>query len=271
MLSIGEFSKLSQVSIKTLRFYHEIGLLNPIHVDRSSGYRYYSASQLTHIRRILAFKEMGFSLDEIEQVLEKNTTHDRLRERLLTKRDELQANLNEGQEQIRRIDLAISQVTNNGRISTANITVKGVSRQLVASLRSLVPTYEDANALFDELGRYVKRKGGTGTLGAIWHNCGNSGGRIDCEAVVFLRRTVVADKRVTVYELPATRVAAAIHEGDANFTDSYVSANRWIASNNWRRSGPNREVYLKGGYSNDEAGVMEIQFPVERPDALQSR
>jgi DNA-binding transcriptional MerR regulator len=264
MLSIGEFSKLSQVSIKTLRFYHEIGLIKPLHVDRSSGYRYYSARQLTDIRRILAFKDMGFSLDEIELLLGEETAQDRLREKLLTKRDELHAKVNEGQQQIRRIDQAMNQITSTGGISPASITLKAISPQLVASLRGLVPIYEDATDLFDELARYVKRNGGAGTLGAVWHNCGSSGDQIDCEAVIFLKTRIAAGQRVTVYELPGATVATAIHEGDSDFAHSYFSANQWITGNNWRRSGPNREVYLKGGYSGDDgSGVMEIQFPVE--------
>jgi DNA-binding transcriptional MerR regulator len=264
MLSIGEFSKLSQVSIKTLRFYHEIGLINPVHIDRSSGYRYYSARQLADIRRILTFKDMGFSLDEIEQLLGQNLSPDRLREKLLIKRDEAHAKINEGEEQIRRIDLAMSQVTSTGAIPPSNITLKGISPQLVASLRGTIASYEDANDLFDELSQYVKRNAGTGTLGAVWHNCGKSAGPIDCEAVIFLRRRIAPGKRVTVSELPGATVATAICGGNADFTSSYVSANNWITGNNWRRSGPNREVYLKGGYSDAESGVMEIQFPVER-------
>ena len=62
MLKIGDFSKLSQVSIKALRLYDEMGLLKPISVDRSSGYRFYSASQLPRLNRIIAFKDLGLTV-----------------------------------------------------------------------------------------------------------------------------------------------------------------------------------------------------------------
>ena len=65
MLKIGDFSSLSQVSIKTLRYYDERGLLSPVHVDPETGYRYYSASQLSQLHRILALKDFGFSLEQI--------------------------------------------------------------------------------------------------------------------------------------------------------------------------------------------------------------
>ena len=67
MLKIGDFSKLSQVPVKTLRYYDEIGLLKPVQVDRFTSYRYYSFEQLRRLNRILALKDLGLSLEQIEQ------------------------------------------------------------------------------------------------------------------------------------------------------------------------------------------------------------
>ncbi len=69
MLKIGEFSKIAQVSIKTLRNYDRMGLLKPAHIDRYSSYRYYTLSQLTRLNRILALKDLDFSLDQIRELL----------------------------------------------------------------------------------------------------------------------------------------------------------------------------------------------------------
>src|SRR5512146_2568697 len=69
MIRIGDFSKLSRVSVKTLRFYDEMGLLKPIEVDRFTGYRLYEANQLPRLYRILALKDLGFSLEEIGRLL----------------------------------------------------------------------------------------------------------------------------------------------------------------------------------------------------------
>ena len=65
MIKIGEFSKMNKVTVKTLRYYDEIGLLSPSHVDEATGYRYYSGSQRMRLQRILALKQIGFSLHEI--------------------------------------------------------------------------------------------------------------------------------------------------------------------------------------------------------------
>ena len=70
MLKIGEFSKLSRVSIRMLRHYDDIGLLKPAEIDRFTGYRYYSPDQLPIIGRITALKDMGFQLADIVKILE---------------------------------------------------------------------------------------------------------------------------------------------------------------------------------------------------------
>ncbi len=65
MLRIGDFSKLSKVTIKALRYYDKIELLKPDYIDKDSGYRYYKPEQLKKIVKIMTMKDMGFSLDEI--------------------------------------------------------------------------------------------------------------------------------------------------------------------------------------------------------------
>ena len=95
MLKIGDFSKLSQVSIKALRLYDEMGLLKPISVDRSSGYRFYSASQLPRLNRIIALKDLGFSLEQITQLLNEEVSPEQIRGMLRLKQADLQQQIEE--------------------------------------------------------------------------------------------------------------------------------------------------------------------------------
>ena len=67
MLKIGEFSKMSKVTIKTLRYYEKEGLLMPKHVDDFNGYRYYESNQLIDISKIIALKQVGLSIGEIKK------------------------------------------------------------------------------------------------------------------------------------------------------------------------------------------------------------
>ena len=90
MLKIGEFSKLSRVSIRMLRHYDEIGLLKPVETDPFTGYRYYSETQLPTVGKISALKEMGFSLADIIRILEISDDREKLDEYFVRKQCELQ-------------------------------------------------------------------------------------------------------------------------------------------------------------------------------------
>lgn len=70
MYKIGELSKLCSLPVKTLRFYDAEGLLVPDHIDKFTGYRYYSAARLADCNRIVALKALGFSLEEIRAQLQ---------------------------------------------------------------------------------------------------------------------------------------------------------------------------------------------------------
>ena len=69
MFKIGDFSRLSQVSVKTLRYYADLGMFEPVHIDQFSGYRYFSIEQLPRLNRILALKDLGLSLEQISRLL----------------------------------------------------------------------------------------------------------------------------------------------------------------------------------------------------------
>ena len=88
MFKIGDFSKLGQVSIRMLRHYDQFGLLKPDHIDKFTGYRYYTAGQLANLNRILFFKDLGFSLLQIKDSLSDNLPNDQLRGMLMMKQVE---------------------------------------------------------------------------------------------------------------------------------------------------------------------------------------
>src|ERR1041384_8327488 len=100
MFKIGEFSKLVQVSVPTLRYYDQVGLLKPVKVDNLTGYRYYSASQLPRLHRILALKGLGFSLEQIGAVLDEGLTPEQIRGMLRLRHAQLSQHLAEMQGQL---------------------------------------------------------------------------------------------------------------------------------------------------------------------------
>ncbi|HEV2687512.1 MAG TPA: helix-turn-helix domain-containing protein [Bryobacteraceae bacterium] len=89
MVRIGDFARMGRVSIKALRYYGKIGLLPPIRIDPSTGYRYYSATQLPRLNRLLVYKSLGFSLGETRALIAEDSTAGRMGELLENRRRQL--------------------------------------------------------------------------------------------------------------------------------------------------------------------------------------
>ena len=79
MYGIGTVARLSQVSVRTLRHYDDLGLLKPTHVDPRTGYRYYSPDKVVRLHRILVFRDLGVPLSEIAELMDENVTVEQLR------------------------------------------------------------------------------------------------------------------------------------------------------------------------------------------------
>ena len=243
MFRIGDFSRLSQVSVKTLRFYDEIGLLKPSYVDHLTGYRYYAAGLLSRLDRILMFKELGFSLEEIGPLLEGDLNAAQMGEALRRKREELAVRIERERRRLARIEECVRLVEQNGGAPDYQIRIKQVPRQWVASRRDRIDSYDEADSLFDEIHRHLKKHGAAGPSAAIWHACAHQNREIDCEAVVFLNSSVPESGRVKVYELPANEVACVIHQGsDETVIPAYAAVRSWARSRGYAITGPNREL-----------------------------
>lgn len=270
MVKIGEFSKLSMAPVKTLRYYDEIGLLRPAHVDEFTGYRYYAVEQLPRLNRILALKELGFSLEQIARLLEGALTPQHMREILAMKQAELARRVQDEQERLARVAWRLSQIEQEGAMPGHEVVIKQVEPRLVAGIRDTVPTYPDISRLYGELYDYLGRMGVTGgACGAIYYDEGYKERDVDNEALVFLDRPVPATGRVRVYELPGATVASTIHQGGySGLSGAYQDLLSWISASGYTICGPNREIYLRGpataGDQNDAGCLTEIMFPVAK-------
>ena len=110
MLKIGDFAKKTNVSVKTVRYYDKRGLLKPAWIDRFTGYRYYRLDQVGRLNRILALKDLGFSLEQIKHILEGNLSLDELRGMLRLKHAELECHIAEEQGRLERIADRLQQI-----------------------------------------------------------------------------------------------------------------------------------------------------------------
>src|SRR5215469_2663679 len=103
MLKIGEFAQVVHVSIATLRHYEKVGLLKPAVLDPDTGYRYYSLDQLPRVHRLLALKDLGFSLEQIAQILEEALSLEHLRGMFTLKQAQTQQMIDIEQARLARI------------------------------------------------------------------------------------------------------------------------------------------------------------------------
>src|SRR5690242_21163469 len=110
MFKIGEFSKLVQVTVPTLRYYDQVGLLKPVQVDPFTGYRYYSADQLPRLHRILALKGLGFSLEQIAVVLAEGLTPEQMRGMLRLRHAQISEQIVEMENQLVEVEVRLQQI-----------------------------------------------------------------------------------------------------------------------------------------------------------------
>jgi DNA-binding transcriptional MerR regulator len=274
MFRIGDFSRLTHVSIKALRFYDEVGLLKPTLVDNATGYRYYSPDLISRMNRILAFKELGFSLDEIALLMREGLSPGHLRSALDRKREDLTRRIAHEQSRIAEIEAWLAQIEREGRTPTYEIALRRVAPQFVASIRESLSDYDDAAELFAQLDRHLKRHNpnSRGQRAAVWHACQGQADSIDCEALVLLDRCIPESKTVAVYELPSSINACLLHHGtDETITDAYVAAHSWIETNGYEIAGPLCELYWQGAVAKrDRPGVTEIRYPVLKSHGVAS-
>ncbi len=272
MIRIGDFSKLSRVSIKTLRYYDEMGLLKPIQVDHFTGYRYYEFDQLPRLYRILALKDLGFSLEEIGRLLESDLPVEQMRGMLKLRQAEIRQRVEEEAARLERVERWLREIEQEDSMSKYDVVIKKIEPVKVASVRGVVPTPPDQRTLWDELMDYLNQKGARmiGPPMALYHDSDFRERDWDIEVVMPISEAIDPNERVQVYHLPgAEKMACVVHTGPfATIGEAYDALAKWIDQNGYHIVGPGRELNLrlpdKLGDQNDPNTVNEIQFPVEK-------
>ena len=124
MLKIRDFARLAEVSMTTLRYYDEIGLLKPIQVDPETGYRFYTMDQLPHLHRILAFKELGLGLTQIVEILDEGISPSALQGMLRLRQAQLQRHIQAEQEQLVRIEARLRSLEQGSGLPAYEVVLK---------------------------------------------------------------------------------------------------------------------------------------------------
>jgi len=267
-MQIGDFSKLSFLTVKALRYYDEIGLLKPERVDELTGYRYYSASQLPRLNRIVALKNMGLSLDEVGRLLREDLPITSILDILHTKQVEIKGRLEDEVEKLARVEEWLKQTELEGKMPDYEVIKKKVKSQKVLSIRRILPNYGHLSVLFSTIGPYLGQIHAPvkGPPFAILHDKEFKETDVDVEVAFPLWREVKATGEFNSYELEGYEMATLVYKGPyEGIGPAYNALVRWIDTNNYHLAGPNREIYMtEPGKVPPEEYITEIQIPIEK-------
>jgi DNA-binding transcriptional MerR regulator len=264
-LTIGDFARITHLSIKTLRRYHEAGLLAPAEIDPHTGYRYYTTAQVPTAQVIRRFRDLGMPVREIGEVLA--TTDPAARGALIG------GHLERLEAQLDQTRAAVSSLRRLLRPTTPAIEVelRAVPARTVAAIRATVDHGEVlawyATAM-NELDHVLaaRRVMPTGPCGGLYDNALFTDER--GAAVVYVPAAdPPTSGRVRPFVVPAVELAVTVHHGPHDDIDvSYGALGTYVTEHALALSGPVHENYLVGPRDTDDSTAWrtEIGWPVFR-------
>ncbi|MGN6715062.1 MerR family transcriptional regulator [Anaerocolumna jejuensis] len=271
MLKIGDFSKLSRISIRMLRHYDEIGLLVPKTIDSFTSYRYYSEDQLPVSGRITALKDMGFNLATIAEILKSYDNPQALAKFLAVKQAEVQEEVRQTNNRLLLLETAIERLRKDDTAMNYNVTLKTLPERYVASVRKLIPAYDKEgllwNILMTETAALNLQPAENCCTLAIFHDEGFKESDVDVEIQETVKGTYQNTENVVFKSVPAIQIASATYKGsyDQLTTVNHAVAN-WVNDNGCEFNGAMFCIYhvSPAQTQNPEELVTEVCFPVKR-------
>ena len=270
MLTIGEFARLGRVSPRMLRHYDELGLLVPERAGPSSGYRLYGVRQLRRLHTIVALRDLGFSLDQIRQVLASEVPAEELRGMFRLRKAQIEQSLGEEQDRLRRVEAHIRALEWS---TVMDIVIKHTQPARVAVASASGLSHADIGAAFGRLMPAVAAR--LATVGAkpgigvgIYADSGGTAaeGEITLHAGFDIGDQDVPDSEaVHVVDLPPLEVAAAVYHGPGDgILGAWEALVQWIDDSGYRLTGDCRELYHEWDDDDPSRNVMELQQPIVR-------
>ena len=269
MFKIGDFSRLTFVSVRMLRYYDETGLLKPASVDTLTGYRYYSALQINTISRIVALRDMGFNVAEIARVLA-DPGKETQRELMEEKMREIETQINTSETILNHLRSAIKNLDKECTAMNFNATIKSVPEYLVLSVRDIIPNYASEGLLWEricqvEASKFAKTGG---ACFAIYHDEGFKEADVDVEVVVEVDHAFENGKDYTCRKTEAveTMVSVLVPGDFSLITDGFAFAGQWIEQNGYQLAGKSRQATLRGPWNETDPAnyLTEVQIPIKK-------
>lgn len=268
LYKIGMFAAMNRVTVKTLRFYEEQGLLQPALIHPETGYRYYTLSQMAVLHQITALKMAGFTLEDIACI---NAGADE-QELLLKKKAELLTKIAELTRQIAVVDGYLSK-QKNGLCNP--VLVKTIPETIVAAMKTRIESYDRLFDVMPQMGALMESVGCECALPEYCFTNYLEPGYKDEDVLVELCESVTAAKKerdgLYFRVMPPIQAACIFHKGSySTFSESYETVLKFIEENGYEIAGAIRESYIDGIWNKDDERqwLSEIQIPIRKRQDL---
>jgi DNA-binding transcriptional MerR regulator len=270
MFIIGDFARHGRVSVRMLRHYDASGLLRPAWVDPASGYRFYEAGQLARLNRIIALKDLGFTLDQVHAMLDEHVNAEQLRGMLRLRQAELQTQISADTSRLAHVEARLQIIEMEGAMPTDDIQIKQIPAVRVAELSATAAKLEPASItpviqpLYRELGERIGQAGLTRVgLAIAYYEDAPDGDGVIVHATLPVNADLGNDDGLQITDLPEIAQAATIvHRGCMdNVMATIQTLARWIDANGFHSTGYPRELYLECPDDQDK-WVTELQEPI---------
>jgi DNA-binding transcriptional MerR regulator len=276
MFTIGDFANLGRVSVRMLRHYDAIGLLRPARVDPSSGYRYYTAAQLSVLNRVLALKDLGFTLQQVQSIVDDKVGTGEMRGMLRLRRAQLASAVAEDSARLARVDARLRLIETEGHMTTEDVILKSTPAIRVVELSAPAAGYEaqyiteSLSPLYPQLMERMAAAGVKMSGAPLAYYLAAPTGPGDESITVHAAFPVTGDPSTEagfdVVELPGfAQAATMIHRG--SMAEAYRTGQtmaQWIDDNGYRivGSGYGREIYLDCPPGEYDKWITELQIEV---------
>ncbi len=274
MFKIGDFSKLTFVSVRMLRYYDEIDLLKPFQIDPYTNYRYYSAVQIPRLNKIVGLKNLGLKTDEIRVILDEKN-NERQMELLLSKKKNLINQLHDDELRLKRLNKFIEDYNKEEIKLKFEAVIKSVPRVKAVTLNAVMKNYTDEGELW---GKFMELSGKHG----LFPNFVQGG---YCYARFFEEKHEEGQIHIEIGEEvhalgnnvdglefkelePLEEALSVLVTGNyvPNIQEGFNFVASFIEDNNLDIVGPPRTIYIKGpsDEKNPDNYITEIQVPIKK-------
>lgn len=265
MLTIGEFSSASRLTVKALRMYHDEGILVPEKIDPTNGYRYYGDQSWQRAQAVKLLSELGFSHRELKEILEECLDDSELESYLSKRLSAVKQELTRMRSVHDQLSLYMNSAKEPQMKSSPELQTKIIPEVIICSIR-YKGAYSDIglyfNKLFKKAGRYYR-----GPSMALYHDSEYCEGDADIEAAIVVSK-ILDLEGISCCTLPSQTVLSLTHYGPyESLGSSYRQLFEVLPERGLIAHTPFRELYLKGPGMifprKAEKFITEIQIPVE--------